>query len=170
MTQYDNMGFRGVEAADAEAPAVNDGGREPACRPSHDYERLLRRVGLRPTRQRIALSSLLFSQGNRHLTAEMLHAEAVAARIPVSLATVYNNLHLFTQAGLIQQIAVDGAKAFFDTNPTAHHHFFFIGEHMLRDIPAADVVLGQLPMPPAGFEIVRVDVVVRLRRKGFGPK
>ena len=170
MTQLDTMGFCSPEAADAEGPSLNDGRHEQALHPWQDYERLLRRTGLRPTRQRLALSSILFSKGNRHLTAEMLYAEAIAARIPVSLATVYNNLHQFTQAGLIRQISVDGSKAFFDTNPTEHHHFFFTGEHALLDIPAADVVLGELPVAPDGFEIVRVDVVVRLRRKGRGAK
>ena len=126
---------------------------EPGLDPSNDYVAFLRRTGLRPTRQRIALSSILFSKGNRHLTAEMLHAEAVAARVPVSLATVYNNLHRFTQAGLIQQIAVDGSKAFFDTNPSDHHHFFLAGEHALLDIPATDVMVGELPVPPDGYEI-----------------
>jgi Fur family transcriptional regulator, iron response regulator len=167
MAQFDTMGFSGLEGADAAGPDLLDGCHEPALDDrQYDYKELLRRTGLRPTRQRLALSSILFSNGNRHLTAEMLHAEAIAARVPVSLATIYNNLHQFTQAGLIRQIAVDGSKAFFDTNPTEHHHFFFTGEHALLDIPAAEVVLGDLPVPPDGFEIARVDVVVRLRRKG----
>jgi Fur family iron response transcriptional regulator len=164
MMQFDATGFSGQEAAEAEwLPAPGACG-EPGLDPSNEYVALLRRTGLRPTRQRIALSSILFSKGNRHLTAEMLHAEAVAARVPVSLATVYNNLHQFTQAGLIRQIAVDGSKAFFDTNPSDHHHFFLAGEHALLDIPATDVMVGELPVPPDGYEIARVDVVVRLRR------
>src|SRR5271167_1853170 len=118
MMEFDALGFSGPEAADAEWLPVPCASGEPGLDPSDEYVALLRRTGLRPTRQRIALSSILFSQGNRHLTAEMLHAEAVAAKVPVSLATVYNNLHQFTQAGLIRQIAVDGSKAFFDTNPT----------------------------------------------------
>jgi Fur family iron response transcriptional regulator len=111
------------------------------------------------------LAWILFSGGNRHVTAEMLYEEATKAKIPISLATIYNNLHQFTEAGLVQQIAVDGSKAFFDTNATAHHHFFLTGEHALVDIPAAEVVLDKVPDPPAGYEITRVDVVVRLRRK-----
>ncbi len=129
------------------------------------YKELLRRVRLRPTRQRMVLAWILFSKGNRHVTAEMLYDDAVKAKIPVSLATIYNNLHQFTEAGLVQQIAVDGSKAFFDTNTAAHHHFFLAGEHDLIDIPADEVVLGKLPGPPAGYEITRVDVVIRLRRK-----
>ncbi|HEX2647790.1 MAG TPA: transcriptional repressor, partial [Candidatus Dormibacteraeota bacterium] len=55
----------------------------------------LRAARLRPTRQRLALARLLLENGNRHVTAEQLHSEALAAGIPVSLATVYNTLHQF---------------------------------------------------------------------------
>jgi Fur family iron response transcriptional regulator len=163
MTQFDTTIFAGPDASDAEwTPSPGD---EGSLDPSNEYAALLRRNGLRPTRQRVALSSILLSNGNRHLTAEMLHAEAIAARVPLSLATVYNNLHLFTQAGLVRQISVDGSKCFFDTNPTEHHHFFLTGEYALLDIPAGDVVVGRLPVQPDGYEIARVDVVIRLRRK-----
>lgn len=164
MSQFDASGFSGLDEAESLHFIVGEDGKG-ALQPSTRYHDLLRRAGLRPTRQRLALSAILFSQGNRHLTAEMLHTEALAAKVRVSLATVYNNLHQFTEAGLVQQISVDGSKAFFDTNPAEHHHFFLVSEHALLDIPASDVVVGRLPVPPEGYEIVRVDVVVRLRRK-----
>jgi Fur family transcriptional regulator, iron response regulator len=135
------------------------------AKPWAAYRDLLRHVNLRPTRQRMVLAWILFSKGNRHITAEMLYDESMKAKIPVSLATIYNNLHQFTEVGLVQQIAVDGSKAFFDTNTAAHHHFFLSSEHDLVDIPADEVVLGKMPEPPAGYEITRVDVVIRLRRK-----
>jgi Fur family transcriptional regulator, iron response regulator len=145
---------------------AGEGGEGPFdVKPWSAYKELLRHVNLRPTRQRMVLAWLLFSQGNRHVTAEMLYDEAIKSRIPVSLATIYNNLHQFTETGLVQQIAVDGSKAFFDTNTAAHHHFFLAGQHDLVDIPAEEVVLGKMPDPPAGYEITRVDVVIRLRRK-----
>ncbi|HMB11404.1 Fur family transcriptional regulator Irr [Saliniramus sp.] len=125
----------------------------------------LRRVGLRPTRQRVSLGWLLFGKGDRHITAEILYDEAARARVPVSLATVYNTLHQFTEAGLLRQLAVDGSKTYFDTNPTEHHHFFVEDDEALMDVPAADVTVVDLPEAPAGYEIARVDVVVRLRRK-----
>ena len=100
-----------------------------------------------------------------HLTAEMLYEEATRAKVPVSLATIYNTLHQFTEVGLLRQVAVDGSKAYFDTNVTAHHHFFVEGEDVVFDIPDAEVTVGKTPTPPEGFEIARVDVVVRLRRK-----
>jgi Fur family iron response transcriptional regulator len=133
--------------------------------PWHDVKTLLRGVGLRPTRQRMALGWILFGKGDRHLTAEMLYEEASKAKVPVSLATIYNTLHQFTDVGLLRQVAVDGSKTYFDTNVSAHHHFFVEGENALLDIPETGVVLGATPTPPEGYEIARVDVVVRLRRK-----
>ena len=125
----------------------------------------LRRVGLRPTRQRVSLGWLLFGKGDRHITAEILFDEATRARVPVSLATVYNTLHQFTEAGLLRQLAVDGAKAYFDTNPTEHHHFFLEDEGELVDMPAMGVSVADLPEPPPGMEVAGVEVIVRLRRK-----
>ena len=133
--------------------------------PWHDVKTMLRDVGLRPTRQRMALGWILFAKGDRHLTAEMLYEEATKAKVPVSLATVYNTLHQFTEVGLLRQVAVDGSKTYFDTNVTEHHHFFIEGDNALVDIPGADVIVGKTPTPPEGYEIARVDVVVRLRRK-----
>jgi Fur family iron response transcriptional regulator len=125
----------------------------------------LRRVGLRPTRQRVSLGWLLFGKGDRHITAEKLYEEATGARVAISLATVYNTLHQFTEAGLLREIAVDGSKTYFDTN-TTHHHHFLIGEtNTVLDIPGSEVTIGDLPEPPEGMEIERVEVVVRLRRK-----
>ena len=133
--------------------------------PWHDVKSMLRQVGLRPTRQRMALGWILFGKGDRHLTAEALYEEATRAKVPVSLATIYNTLHQFTEVGLLRQVAVEGSKAYFDTNASAHHHFFVEGENELVDIPCAEVIVGKTPTPPEGFEIERVDVVVRLRKK-----
>jgi Fur family transcriptional regulator, iron response regulator len=133
--------------------------------PWHDVKTKLREVGLRPTRQRMALGWILFAKGDRHITAEMLYEEANRAKVPVSLATVYNTLHQFTEVGLLRQVAVDGSKAYFDTNNTEHHHFFIEDKNDLLDIPSSDVVVGKAPVPPEGYEIARIDVVVRLRKK-----
>src|SRR5262245_7982586 len=84
----------------------------------------LRKAGLRPTRQRLALAQLLFGRGDRHVTAEGLHEEAVGAGMPVSLATVYNTMHQFTAAGLLREVTVDGTRTYFDTNTGDHHHFY----------------------------------------------
>ena len=128
-------------------------------------EKRVREAGLRPTRQRVALASLLFAKGDRHLSAEELHEEAVAAGVPVSLATVYNSLHQFTEAGLLRILAVEGSKTYFDTNTSDHHHFFIEGENKVFDIDSSAVKVLNLPEPPEGMEIANVDIVVRLRRK-----
>ena len=134
--------------------------------PVHDLRGKLRNAGLRPTRQRVALGWLLFARGDRHVTAEGLYEEAISTRVPISLATVYNTLHQFTQSGLLREIAVDGSKTFFDTNTSEHHHFLVEETSALFDIPGAHVEVGRLPDAPAGMEIARVDVIVRVRRKG----
>src|ERR1700704_817847 len=133
--------------------------------PWHDVKTMLRQVSLRPTRQRMALGWILFAKGDRHLTAEMLYEEANRAKIAVSLATVYNTLHQFTDAGLLREVAVNGSKTYFDTNVSDHHHFFIESEHNLVDTPPADSIVGELPPIPEGYEISRVDVVVRLKPK-----
>ena len=126
---------------------------------------VLRMAGLRPTRQRVALAQLLFAKGDRHLSAEELHDEALAAGVPVSLATIYNALHQFTDAGLLRILAVEGARTYFDTNTSDHHHFFVEGENRIFDIASGPVGVVNLPEPPEGMEIANVDIVVRLRPK-----
>jgi Fur family iron response transcriptional regulator len=131
----------------------------------YDCTELLREAGLRPTRQRLILGEFLFSGGGRHVTADMIYTEAAAANVPISRATVYNTLNQFTEAGLLRQIGVDGSKSFFDTNPTAHHHFFVDQEDRLLDVPEPGVEIDTLPQPLPGYEVVGVDVIVHLRRK-----
>jgi Fur family iron response transcriptional regulator len=126
---------------------------------------LLRQAGLRPTRQRIALGTLLFSGCDRHITAETLHIEAMAAGEQVSLATVYNTLHQFTEAGLLRQLAIEGGKSYFDTNTSNHNHFYVEGQGEVLDIPGDAVRVDGLPEPPEGMRISHVDVIVRLVRK-----
>lgn len=132
--------------------------------PVHELRGKLRAAGLRPTRQRVALGWLLFAKGDRHITAEMLFEEAGAARVRLSLATVYNTLHQFTEAGLLREIAVEGPKTYFDTNTSEHHHFLIEGSNQLFDIPTAYLEVVRLPDLPDGMEVARVDVVVRLRK------
>jgi Fur family iron response transcriptional regulator len=123
----------------------------------------LRAAGLRPTRQRVALARLLLEGSDRHITAEQLRGEAVAAEIPVSLATVYNTLHQFTDAGLMREVVVEPGRSYFDTNTADHHHFFCEATSRLQDIPGECLSVSGLPHPPVGTEIRRIDVVIRVR-------
>ena len=123
----------------------------------------LRAAGLRPTRQRVELGNLLFARGHRHLTAETLHEEAEDANVRVSLATVYNTLHQFTEAGLLREVSVDAARTYFDTNTSDHHHFFVEDENRLIDVNG-NIQVGAIPAPPGGMQVTSVDIVVRVRR------
>ena len=124
----------------------------------------LREVGLRPTRQRVELASVLFKGEDRHVTAESLYEEASGLGLRISLATVYNTLHQFTHAGLLRQVIVDAARGYFDTNTGDHQHFFLEDEGALIDIPGDQITVAGVPVPPAGLSVDRVDVVVRVRR------
>ena len=134
--------------------------------PSPTVAERLRQVGLRPTRQRVALARLLFDAGDRHVTAEQLHGEAAEAAIRVSLATVYNTLHQLTAAGLMREVVVDSGRSYFDTNTDDHHHFFCEASGALQDIAGQDVMVSGIPVPPAGTEISSVEVIVRVRTCG----
>lgn len=122
-------------------------------------------AGFRPTKQRMALGRLLFSKGDRHLTAEMLYEEAQQAGELVSLATIYNTVNQLAELGLLRRVSVDGTKTYYDTNTSNHHHFYFENGHELLDIPGGELSVENLPAVPEGYEIERMDVVIRLRRK-----
>jgi Fur family transcriptional regulator, iron response regulator len=122
-------------------------------------------AGLRPTRQRLALAELLFSGPHRHVSAEELHTEAGAEGVGVSLATVYNTLHQFREAGLLREVTVDAARSYFDTDTSDHYHFFIEDEQRVVDIPSSSISIEGLPEPPDGMVVSHVDVVVRVRRR-----
>ena len=133
---------------------------------SRPYSALIERLkaaGLRPTRQRLALAKLLLEGGHRHVTAEQLHGEARDADVGVSLATVYNTLHQFIGAGLLREVVVDAGRSYFDTNMAEHHHFYFEDSGQLMDVDGEAVELTNLPSPPEGHKISRVDVVIRVK-------
>lgn len=135
-------------------------------RPYSALVQRLKAAGLRPTRQRLALAKLLFEAPggcDRHITAEQLHAEAVADNVRVSLATIYNSLHQFTEAGLLREVVVESGRSYFDTNVTDHHHFYYEESGRLQDIPGEMVRLDTLPNPPGGAKVARVDVIIRLQ-------
>jgi Fur family iron response transcriptional regulator len=124
----------------------------------------LRAAGLRPTRQRLELAQHLLCGADRHVTAESLHEEVVKGGSKISLATVYNTLHQFTDAGLLRQVVVDATRGYFDTNTGDHQHFFLEEEGALIDIPGEAIQVEGVPDAPAGMTVERVDVVVRIRR------
>lgn len=143
---------------EAECAAVE--GATETLKTEAEIRGLLAQAGLRPTRQRILLATLLFGRGDRHVTAEGLHAEVARSGEHVSLATVYNALHQFKHAGLLRELAIEGSKAYFDTNTSNHNHFYLESEGRLMDISGVHV--EGLPEPPEGMRISHIDVVIRL--------
>lgn len=126
---------------------------------------MLRAAGLKPTRQRLALGDLLFAGEHRHVSCDSLFEEARAAGADLSLATVYNTLHQFREAGLVREVHLDAQRRWFDTNVDDHHHFYVEETGALMDIPADSIEIAALPSPPRGFAVEGVDVVVRVRAK-----
>ena len=127
----------------------------------------LRAAGLRPTRQRLALASILFDGQDRHVSAEWLYDVAKQSGADVSLATVYNTLHQFTAAGLMREVTVDSSRTYFDTNTGDHHHMFLEHEDRVVDVPSDSVSVNRLPEIPEGMELVGVDVIMRVRPKAL---
>jgi Fur family iron response transcriptional regulator len=137
--------------------------------PAFKARALLERFGLRATRQRLGLAKLLFGQGDRHLTADALAYEAQAARMPVSLATVYNVLNLFAEVGLVRSLAIEGGRTIFDTNTSNHSHFYFEDTCAVSDVALdAEKLAGHIA-PPEGYEIAKIDIVIRIRPIGAKP-
>lgn len=128
----------------------------------------LRNAGLRPTVQRLSLSKLLYGNGDRHVSAEALHAEAREAGLQMSLSTVYNTLNQFADAGLLREIAVQGPRTYFHTRTSPHHHFMDEVSKKMFDVADGTVEFANLPAPPEGMEIVGCDVIIRLRSKRKG--
>lgn len=130
--------------------------------------RQLKGAGLRPTRQRLSILSMLLDTAPRHVTAEELFQEVRQAGIPVSLATIYNTLNQFTQAGLMGEVVVGSGQSYFDTDPSSHCHYFDKSTGEIYDIPGDVVTITHLPEPPPGKEIERIDVVVRIKNSKNG--
>ena len=124
----------------------------------------LKRHGLRPTRQRLALVRILFERGDRHVTADQLHEEAAAAGVRVSLATIYNTLNQFTSAGVLREVVVEAGRSYFDTNASEHHHILVEPTGELIDIPASDIRVSATPALPEGTTLRRVDVILRVAK------
>lgn len=127
-----------------------------------EIQEKIKRAGLRPTKQRIAVGECVFQP--RHFSVEQIHMELVEKNQPMALSTVYNTIRQFLQSGLIKEYHIDGTKSLYDSNLEAHHHFYNEETGFLHDIPT-DVSLSHPPEPPQGYEISRVDITVRLKRK-----
>jgi len=131
-------------------------------------ESILKKAGFRATRQRQVLGALLFQSDHRRVTADDLHKEAIQAGIHLSLATVYNTLNQFVDGGLVRRVSVNAERTYFDTDPGDHHHFYVEAEDRLIDIPPNSVGFSRIPVPPKGYAIDKIDVVVHLKKVDRG--
>ncbi|OCK53873.1 hypothetical protein LMTR3_21950 [Bradyrhizobium sp. LMTR 3] len=150
-----------LDELQVEQASVQLSGQYPAA----GWNNVLLKAGVRPTRQRLILSELLFARGARHVSAEMLFAEAHETGFPLPWSTVYNTLNQFTQAGLLRRFCLDGSRALYDTNTTPHPHYYLHGEDTLLDVPDGDLLLVNVPEPLRGHEVSCVDLIIHLRRK-----
>jgi len=160
--------YSGRDIASGEEDHLGSGLKPAIAATAATIGAMLRGAGLRPTRQRSALAAILFGKGDRHVTAELLYDEARQANVPVSLATIYNTLHQFSAAGLLRAISVDSNRTYFDTNTGDHHHFYLEASDEVIDMPENFIRVENLPEPPEGYEISKVDVIVRVRAAGRG--
>lgn len=127
----------------------------------HDF---LKKAGMRPTKQRMILCSLLFGSGHRHITADDLYRDIIQTGFSLSLATIYNTLNQLVSAGLLRRITIPGERIYYDTDPSSQHHFFIEKEQKVIDIPAGTIHFRELPAPPQGYAIIDVEVIIQLRR------
>lgn len=112
----------------------------------------LNRADLRPTRQRLALADLLVGDGkDRHVCAESLF-ESARAQMPISLATVYNTLRLFCDAGLLQEITVDGQKSYLIPALIPIYTIFGRRKHGYRTHPTAQFAFTRKPVRPKAWK------------------
>jgi len=123
----------------------------------------LRAHGVHPTAQRVQIASLLLG-APQHLTAEQILAELRRSGVRVSKATVYNTLNLLAARGLIRQLAVEGDRAWFDSNTSPHYHFQDLETGALTDVSAEEIRFERLPPPPEGMEYAGIELFIRLRR------
>ncbi len=125
---------------------------------------LLRDAGLRPTTQRIMLARLLFDGEDKHVTAEQLFEWSKRfGQKPLALATIYNTLNQFTDAGLLKEVMVEAGKSYFDTNTSDHHHVHCVMNGTLHDVTLDTRSVKEQLALPDGYDIEQIQVIVRVK-------
>jgi len=130
------------------------------------YVKKLRSSKLRPTKQRLKICQFLFDRKKTfHFTVEALNKKINKNGITkVSLATIYNTVEAFTNAGYLKEILTNKNKSYYDTNIKSHHHFYDEGSKELTDIHYSQIKLSKVPIPPKGKKIKNLEVVIRSQK------
>ena len=126
----------------------------------------LRSSGLRPTKQRVLIAKKLFDRDKTfHFTIETLDKKInKKGSEKISLATIYNTIEAFTNAGYLKAILTSKSKSYYDTNIKSHHHFYDEGTKELTDIDYSQIKLSKVPIPPKGKKIKNLEVVIRIQK------
>ena len=124
----------------------------------------LRSSGLRPTKQRIQISELLFDRKNTfHFSIDHLNnLLKKKTKIKVSLATIYNTVHAFKKKGYLKEILINQEKSYFDTNTSDHHHFLDVKTNELIDLKNEDVEKIKIKKNLPGKKIKSIEVIVKV--------
>jgi Fur family iron response transcriptional regulator len=136
------------------------------------YVNKLKSSGLRPTKQRLMISKLLFGQKQTfHFTIDNL-SKLIAKNLKqrISIATVYNTVKAFKRKGYLKEIPLEGNKTFFDTNISSHHHFYDEDTEKLIDINNEKILINNIPNPPSGKSIKGIEVMVRIASDNHNQK
>ena len=124
----------------------------------------LRETGLRPTKQRVKICEVLFNREKTfHFTINDL-AKKISEDLnqKISLATVYNTVHHFEKKGYLKEIAINSDKSYFDTNTSAHHHFYDEDTHELIDCHQNDIDSINIKNNVTGKKVKSVEVLIKV--------
>ena len=129
-----------------------------------DFINKLRNSGLRPTKQRIKICELLFNtEKTFHFTINDL-TKIISEKLSekISLATVYNTIHAFKKKGYLKEISINSDKSYFDTNTSAHHHFYDEDTHELIDCDENNINSINVKNNVTGKKINSVEVLIKV--------
>ena len=125
---------------------------------------ILKKLKLRPTLQRVAITEILLRKKEVHVTAYSLEKLMVKNKIFISRATIYNNLNELSNRGFLKKVIVKNDKMWFDTNLSKHHHFYDEEEDKLVDIQEKEINFSKFPKAPNGKSIKSVDIIINIKK------
>ena len=99
---------------------------------------------LRMTNQRELILTKV-RESRQHLSADELY-ELVKKDMPrISLATVYRNLEILSEAGLIKKLEISGRQKRFDYDVSDHDHIYCVKCHRIDNLDTERMSLSRVP-------------------------